>query len=257
MKRWLLLLIILFGSTIITPASAQDNQECSPDLTQVNLLLIEAQQALNEDDIDTALEKMTEADDALVAEIESCQPIGESSDEFVFFDPENIDTLLLTIDDFPSGWSLESFEEDEGSSETSTVFCSELPSTNIPNREVRFSRGQVGPFLFQTTGIFPTVDEAEERFQSIQAIAEDCDTWTVANDEGDEMTYTLLPLSSPDFGDQSMAFRLTLDNGQGDITYVRAANIMFIFVHLTTIFGDPIDPDLTENLVELTLDRMQ
>ncbi len=160
---------------------------------------------------------------------------------------------LLTIENAPTGWSIEPIEIEEKSGDVRTYdpFCETgLPARSIGSVSVDFDSGNLmGPQVFESITAYPSVEDAKKSFAEYKAAANDCPHWT--DDDGTE--YTLSALSFPAFGDESFAFRMQF----GLLTFDRVAmRIGDVFLGVTYM-GPETDPDLLQSFIEDALEKLE
>lgn len=154
---------------------------------------------------------------------------------------------LLRLDDLPAGWT--TMEQDE--QEDSTSFCrKQTPKEKFPpieEADADFQKAEHGPFLSHGIGVYEDPDGVMNYF--LQVIQE-CEEWTDTQD-GIETTFTLKPLSFPNYGDRTIALRLVGDSDmftiEGDVVVWRRDDIVSLIVQLA-IGG--VDSAQTETFVQ-------
>lgn len=247
MKRYLLILTILLSFSTISITAAQDEVECPPDLTAVTDLLDEAQTALDDGDSDTAFDLMAQADDLLTAYLDNCAPPP------VLVDPADAEDYALTLDDLPDGWLEAAFESNP---EDRSFLCSELPDSDSVRVRQQFLASDVGPAMIYGLTVFNSVEEAEDGFAAVLAIANECDAWITTTDSGDKINYATSILSEDDYGAQSVTLRITYNTVVGTLTYIQHNNTVISIGIVAAEGTDLVNPDLVENIIELTIERL-
>ena len=85
-----------------------------------------------------------------------------------------------------------------------------------------------------------------------------CTTWTDTDSSGTKTTYELAPLSFPKIGDQTFAFRMTVEtsllSAESDFVYVRAGDFV---IEVGNVAVGSVDSDLTATPVQKALEKLQ
>lgn len=160
---------------------------------------------------------------------------------------EDLTSMLLTLDDMPSGWS--TYTDDMGSDDAEETtdddtFCPEAESVveddSDDEVEAMFSQGELGPFVFQ--GISPSTKEEYERV--VDAL-DSCigEEWTTTDEDGVESKYAMEELSAPDLGEDSRSYRMTATFDGGLLTadlvtgHSEGAAVLLMGTSMTTFLG--------------------
>jgi len=159
---------------------------------------------------------------------------------------------LLTLDDMPTGWTTapELLEDQEDAGEC--TFNLDLPEDD--SARAAFKEGDLGPFVLSSVGRFVNADAAAGYVDEIQAFIDRCQSSTE-----DGVATALSPLSFPALGDESLAFRITIDDPEavpveGNVVVIRRGEAASL-VGLLTTFSSP-DAALTEELAVAAADRL-
>ncbi|KAB2860352.1 MAG: hypothetical protein F9K46_10130, partial [Anaerolineae bacterium] len=149
---WLLTALLLACLTTITPIPtiAQDDG-CDFDLTGVNALLAQAQTAYAVGDLVAALEYVNQAQAALAALEADCLAAGG---------PQLLGLALLTPDDLPSGWAIQS-EPTSLNAPPATLFCATIEATfQTQGVQVSYINSAAPLGLVEAIYYFPDEDAA-------------------------------------------------------------------------------------------------
>lgn len=129
---------------------------------------------------------------------------------------------LLTLEDLPTGYTTSAEDDDEDPPLESCPLLQALEDDNLDpanKAEVQYEASQTGPIIQHSVAVLKE-GEAERIFQDFgEAIdTPECQTLSQQTDEGETATYKLGPLSSPQLGDDTLAFRLTGDEAAFNLT---------------------------------------
>lgn len=215
---WILSALLLACLAITTPATAQEDG-CNFDLTEVNALLAQAQTAYAADDLITALDYVDQAQAVLAALEADCLAAGG---------PQLLRLALLTPDDLPSGWLVQS-EPTTLSAPPATLFCATIEAT-FQTRGVQVSYiNNTAPLgLVEAIYYFPNEDAAEY-FALAQSAAQSCYgvEWQQLYAGETTINATLASLPITVLGDESFGAVLTntglpdVNTLQTDTLYIR------------------------------------
>lgn len=170
-------------------------------------------------------------------------------------DPE-LEALLLTIDDMPTGWAVDTsgnagtFFADEATADTEpTDECIDEfnPLDGAPHAEVAFAGDTMFDLLGQ--GIART-DQASQIVAQFADLLERCPTST--DDNG--VTSTFGAMSFPELGDATIGIRATNDSFPIPVAVVIIAEDD-VLVMLSGV-GEGADGELLETLARTALDRI-
>lgn len=148
---------------------------------------------------------------------------GTGMVEKVFADPlgdEQIKDALLSLDDMPSGWSIDDSEdEDDADTETSSddPACNALMGAFEGDEDEAFGEGDVsftqsefGPFLSQAIAS-QEGDAIEKTMGELRQAFETCTSFTDTESDGTKTTFKVSEMSFPDLGDETLAVKLAGD----------------------------------------------
>lgn len=172
---------------------------------------------------------------------------------------------LLTTSDLPSGFTVDTEAEEDG-----TDFCQgrfEAESLNADQEaEIDFEKtsGDVPEAIIsQFLGQWSSDAEVEDAIAEVQGAAEDCATFEETTDEGLVIAGNVQEMSFPEKGDETFAVALSADvAAEGDevpigaqIVYVREGSLLLGIFNAE--LGEPeADTDLTEELVDKALAKL-
>lgn len=172
--------------------------------------------------------------------------------------PAALDAVVLQLGDLPTGWSVSPPDEEE---DTSDDFCDGADPFNEiaaqEEAESNFEQSELGPFAASGASVYEDDDQAGEVLDLLAAVANDCQSFTQVDEDGAEVEYTITPLSFPDLGDDTFAFRMSATTFIGplalDMAAVREGSLVVTVIHGG--FG-AVDSALTETLMRTMLDRV-
>lgn len=142
---------------------------------------------------------------------------------------DQIKKALLTIDDMPAGWSKadDDFfdEDDDEDGETESVSTNEkcqkfldafnaksdVDSKQVGSGTVTFKKSEFGPFLAQSISSGKG-SAAKETLDTFRDGISNCSTITETSAAGEDVKMTVNDMSFPKLGDDSVAFKVALEN---------------------------------------------
>lgn len=165
--------------------------------------------------------------------------------------------VVVQLSDLPTGWSVSPPENED---EADDSFCEGRdPFNEIPPQaeaESSFQQSDFGPFVDSGASLY-TDDEASEVMDRLAEMANACQSFMQTEEDGTETTYTTSPLSFPDLGDDTFAFRVSGSTMLGpinlDVAAVREGAIV-LFVGNGGLGA--ADTQLTEQLLRTMLRRL-
>ena len=172
---------------------------------------------------------------------------------------EELLRALLAVDDMPTGWTTSPSGpniESQGNN-----ICGQPLDTQrrVEQVSVGFQRSQSGPFLLQTVGVYER-GGAAAFMESLKRASESCTTWTVTGREGKITVWKLAPLSFPKLGDETFAFRLSIDTGvlpgESDVVFVRRGDIVSLLEYAGVSLAT-VDSQQTETIVRKADEKLQ
>ena len=125
--------------------------------------------------------------------------------------------------------------------------------------EVQFTRGQLGPFIYQ--GVARTDEASAQRvMDDARALPEPCD-WEETDRDGEVTSWRMRAMSFPAIGDDSVAYRMSATASitavEVDVVLIRRGDITTALVHIAAGLGSAnVDSALTERLACMVDDRM-
>lgn len=172
--------------------------------------------------------------------------------------------IIITLADMPTGWSPMPPDEEEDDSDDLACLDAAFESvglgedletdTDYPQAEASFSQSEFGPFVlsYVVSGLDDGVlgdfmDVLPEAFAS-------CDGTT----DPDGYTYSVLPISFPDLGDQTFATRLDGTGGMLPISMVLVLTRVddVLIYSANAALGGGIDAALLEDLTDTMVGRV-
>lgn len=168
-----------------------------------------------------------------------------------------LDAVVLTTDDLPSGWESSS-AVDLGADREVSICNAPGPDTVVEpsaRSEVQFQESDFGPFLAQTVSAYRTAAEAREIMDHLRESIT-CDEW---DDQSRGRVWEISPLSFPEKGDDTFSIQMQTSLGFiGDVrfhaVFVREGTIITLIGHGTL---GSVDRDDTEAFVDLALEKME
>ncbi len=175
---------------------------------------------------DDPAERADTVDDA--AEVET----GSDGTEENAAGDVDVEQALLTLEDMPTGWttSPDAGEEDEGAAE----FCDGLDITDDEpdaEAEASFEGSEMGPFVSNAVARFD--GGGATRFAQLRQAIDGCGDFDTTDEEGNTLTGRLSAVSFPEFGEESLAVRLSgtvttvADPDFGELEFPMAADLIF------------------------------
>jgi hypothetical protein len=166
---------------------------------------------------------------------------------------------LLRFEDMPAGWRLSA---QSAGSPDDTELCGTSLATLEQHRgklgeaAVGFERGESGPYVAQTLAAYPP-GVAERVMTDLATAVQTCREVTVRDEEGSLSTWQLTPLSFPQFGDATVAFReyWPANGVEAIIVYLRRGDRIAALLHIAV--NGRVDRIETETLVSRAYERFQ
>jgi len=176
--------------------------------------------------------------------------------------PADLESMVLTLDDMPSGWTTapEMLSDDEA---TGTTFCGideaeiDVPDEAGASVDAAFKQSDFGPFVFHTVGRVGDAGEATAALDRMLNAASQCSEWTETDDQGVETTWSITPLSFDNVGDDTIAFRLSSETEGMPVTVDMVMWNRGPVLSVVGLFGiGGTDADLLTELVGIATGRM-
>jgi hypothetical protein len=164
---------------------------------------------------------------------------------------------LLRFDDTPAGWV---FNAESAGSPDDTTVCGTSLATLEQHRQklgeaaIAFQRSDSGPYFAETIAAYPS-GLAERVMADLTAAAQTCREVTVRDEEGSLSTWQLAPVSFPQFGDQTLAFReyWPANTVEAIVVYIRRGDRVLTL--LAVAINSSVDRLQTETLVSRAYER--
>jgi hypothetical protein len=164
---------------------------------------------------------------------------------------------LLKFEDMPAGWTFNA--ESAGSPEDTDVCGTDLASLEqhrqkLGEAAIGFQHGESGPFFAETLAEYPP-GTAERVMTDLAAAVQSCPEVVIRDDEGGTSTWQLSPLTFPEFGDQTVAFRehWPANGVEAIIVYIRRQNRIMVLLHIA--INSRVDRLQTETLAGRAYER--
>lgn len=180
--------------------------------------------------------------------------LGAGVDYYLLQDSSQIasdkaENYLLTLDDISSGvYKVESEKDEEDG-----YMCSDFRFSADAHVSTNLRKSQSGSKIKHDILFYENKEKAKKDFKRINKIVfNECNQ----SREG-EYDYTISRLSFPNYGDDSFAFRASLDGGESDNVLIQENNAIIVIFHINlTSSGQSIDSDFTQELAEKAMDRL-
>lgn len=212
----------------------------------------------DDDDHARTVEATTTSTTEAAAESEGPAAETEESTTTTEVPPSSMDSVVVTLQDLPSGWTVsapdEGLEEDDEICNDQDPFDAVEP---IEEAETNFEQGGFGPFLSSIAGRYASTDDAQGVLDAFAAAVEQCRAFTEVDDDGTEITYTFTALSFPKLGDDTYAARLSANTPVGplalDFVFARKGDAVAAIINGGL---GAADTALTESMMSLMVDRL-
>ena len=164
---------------------------------------------------------------------------------------------LLRFEDMPGGWRLNA---ESMSSPENTEICGanlaalEQHRQKLGEAAISFERSQSGPYLAETLAAYPP-GLAERVMVDLKAAVQSCTEVIIRDDEGSLSTWQLTPVSFPQFGDETLAFReyWPANNVEALVVYIRHGDRIAVLLHIA--INGRVDRLQTEVFVSRAYER--
>ena len=164
---------------------------------------------------------------------------------------EDLTSALLTVEDMPSGWTIDD-NVDDAIQVCNAALFDELID---PDAEAKrhFTTGETGPFLTQHLAALEYEDDAIDGIDRIRE-AFGCGEWT---DASSGTTWTISETTFPDLGDETAAYHVSSTGTDGVPTngtavVIRDGGVILLVVHVA--LGE-LDSSVTEELTREAFDK--
>ncbi|MGH3786966.1 MAG: hypothetical protein ACRDRG_10550 [Pseudonocardiaceae bacterium] len=175
-----------------------------------------------------------------------------------------LQSALLTLDDLPAGWVIDSGETDDPPA--AAVECP-LPAlgtfrTPVAHADVRFRANSLSPLLAHSVASFeqdPTGEVDEDFAQALDG----CQEYTSTTEGGTSITFRAEPLPFSDLGDHTAAMRLV---GKSSHQFAVTVDVVFVAVGhavsslllgATELDPEAVDSAELERLARISVDRIK
>jgi hypothetical protein len=164
--------------------------------------------------------------------------------------PADVAKMMLSAADLPAGWTAATTVSGPATpNPTQPAECgttlSALSAKRFAGASVSFQQSELGPFLFEGVGTFPTTKDAEAAMLQLQQSAKRCQTYTSTDARGRSTTNTLTTVTIKKLGDQSFAVALTTTGSDlpGTATYYVVRKGRRLLVLSPATIGTPLTLD--------------
>lgn len=134
----------------------------------------------------------------------SSGPSGESS--------SGLTSQLLTLGDLPSGWTVDNSPDSDDASAPSCLKQLDVSTRSSAAVSASFIKGEGLPLLEQQLSAFADSGDTAAAYSSFTSILNKCTDLSFTTD-GQLFTGTIAPLTFPNIGDQSKAWRMSFTAG--------------------------------------------
>lgn len=176
-------------------------------------------------------------------------------------------THLLTVEDLPTGFSVDEDDTDANGTISSTdPHCRALvdlmnsdgkPPGAIASADTSFTKSELGPNIATGLASFPTAQAAQSLLDTVSKAMQGCSRLTETDKDGTSYDFAVAPLKSPTVGDASSATRMSADIGgypaQVDIVLARVGSTLLYVAN--TGLGDT-DSELTQDVVKRAVAKL-
>jgi hypothetical protein len=185
----------------------------------------------------------------------ACEGSEKSDRAAGHFTAPQLRAALLTLDDLPSGWMVNTSQVDTGEDDRVCGVGPAIDDDRVVRAEAAFTMGSTGPLLSQTLGFLPgqSIDVAEKLWKENSRAFEACTDFTTTSGT-QTILWKVTSITLPNFGDDTFALRATSSNvpvlgtAAMELVFVRYGNLQAGIAHF--VVGQPgIDSSFTEEMV--------
>jgi hypothetical protein len=172
---------------------------------------------------------------------------------------EGLKKVMLSLQDFPSGWSVQPDEADEDDDPA----CSIEPKRRakpLAEGQVGFSKGTFGPFLFQELSVYAP-GEGKQVWDKVIGSLRTCTEFVDKNDDGTTSITQISPMSFDKLGDETYAIRGKAKDAtflgliEMHVVFVRKADVIMTMLLINVGFSSP-DPDFTATMARKAIGKL-
>lgn len=202
--------------------------------------------------------QQTPASDETATTVETAGPSPTASEDQI---AERLGGALLTIEDMPTGWTVSPADEDD---DDETPICGiesgAFGDEALDRLTANFQQSELGPFLAQIIDRFAE-GEAKGIMTEFGDAFGSCTEFVDVDEDGEETSWRLSPLSFPNIGDETFAFRMSttvaiLGFVELDFVVWRRGDVVEVIGHVSTGF-EGIDSEQTESFVRRADDKLR
>lgn len=167
----------------------------------------------------------------------------------------NLTTELLTVNDFPAGWTTDTQASSSGSGPSCTALQNGAWKTLPQRAEADFKDSDGETLVTEELDAGPA-DQVTQAWTAFGTATSTCRTFT-STISGHTVTFQLQDMSFPSYGDKTMAFGLTASVSSltinADIIVVRKGDTLVQIIAESEFGGVPVD--LVENATKTAVVR--
>jgi hypothetical protein len=136
---------------------------------------------------------------------------------------EQAEAALLTVEDLPTGWSVDASEETDSEDTTDPAECAALfdslseAADPLAEAKANFTAGGVGPFLVHAVASHEA--DLTDHIGKIADALDQCPEFSMTDAEGVTTEFTTAPLSFPNLGERTLAVRLQGSTPDLDVAF--------------------------------------
>jgi hypothetical protein len=178
-------------------------------------------------------------------------------------DEAKLKSALLAVSDLPTGWTAAPAEaEGEGEGDESITPCGQnldaYEDESGATAEASFQKSELGDQLFTGLASFASGEAASASAKKVNDIFTSCGTWSEDDPDGTHYEYRAEPVSFPTLGEETFAFRLTINvtgssdgtpisaQGAGNVITIRRGANLEVLLHLALGLLGPANLDSAE-----------
>jgi hypothetical protein len=145
----------------------------------------------------------------------------EDVEEAVALTQRQLESALLTVEDMPTGWSVDTSEDSDSEDVVEPAECGALFETldkapdPVAKAEAAFTAGGLGPFLEH--GVTSFEESTADQLDLVVDTLNQCPEFSSTDAEGVTTEFTTAPLSFPNLGDRTLALRFQGSTGGIDV----------------------------------------
>jgi hypothetical protein len=193
--------------------------------------------------------------------VTDASPAATSAKQPSAADEATLRSALLAVGDLPTGWTAAPAET-EGEDGESLAPCGQnldvYEDESGATAKASFQKSELGDQLFTGLAGFSSGEAASSSAKKVNDIFTSCGTWSEDDPDGTHYEYRAEPVSFPTLGDETFAFRLTINvtgtsdgipisaQGAGNVITIRRAANLEVVLHLALGLLGPANLDSAE-----------